>query len=361
MSTTHQNGWANLAQIDHFDEIIDVRSPAEYAEDHLPGALNYPVLFDEERARVGTLYKQQSPFAARKIGAALIARNIAHHLETRLQDKPRDWRPLVYCWRGGQRSGALNHILRQIGWDACRLEGGYKNWRRQVVLQLITLPGRYHWRVISGSTGSGKSHLLSALAEQGAQVLHLEQLANHKGSVLGVLPHAPQPAQKSFESALYVCLRDFDPARPVFVEAESRRIGRLQLPDALLQAIRTSPKQPIEASLAARVDFLLRDYAYFLENRQWLLERLDLLGGLQSGVTLQHWRDLIAHGDFRQLVIELLEQHYDPLYQRSQKKTASLHTPLPSCITDDLSPQGIQQLARHLLAIQDEMPMPPAV
>nr|MBP9714099.1 tRNA 2-selenouridine(34) synthase MnmH [Sterolibacterium sp.] len=289
MSSSHPNGLArlaNLTQITGFDEVIDVRSPAEYADDHLPGALSCPVLDDAERARVGTLYKQESPFAAKKVGAALVARNIARHIETLLLDKPRNWRPLIYCWRGGQRSGAFTHILRQIGWDACRLEGGYKNWRRHVIEQLIVLPAQQNFRVISGPTGSGKSRLLETLAAQGAQVLHLEALAAHKGSVLGTLPDEPQPTQRTFESRLYTALAAFDPQQPVFVEAESRRIGLRQLPDELLSALRHAPGIRIEASTAARVDFLLRDYNYFLADPAWLRERLGYLRGLQANDTL---------------------------------------------------------------------------
>ncbi len=344
-----QTGFAKLSQITEFDEVIDVRSPAEYAEDRLPGAISCPVLDDDERARVGTLYKQESPFAAKKIGAALVARNIAGHIERLLLDKPRDWRPLIYCWRGGQRSGAFTHILRQIGWDARRLEGGYKTWRRHIVEQLATLPDQFAYRVVSGATGSGKSRLLDALAAQGAQVLHLEQLAAHKGSVLGNLPDEAQPSQKMFESRLFLTLSGFDPEQPVFVEAESRRIGSVQLPDAMLKAIRSSPGLRIEASTTARVDFLLRDYDYFLVDPRWLIDRLDMLRGLQPNETVDRWTDLIQTGEFRALVGELLEQHYDPLYRRSQAKSRVAVDSSPLYATDDLSGPSIEALARVIL------------
>ncbi len=350
MSARLPKGLATVAQVAGFDAVIDARSPGEYAEDHLPGAISCPVLSDEERARVGTIYKQVSPFEAKKVGAALVAKNIARHIEERFADKPKDWRPLVYCWRGGKRSGAFTHILREIGWDAHRLEGGYKAWRRQVLDELEVLPGRLQFRIVSGATGSGKSRILEALAAQGAQVLHLEELAAHKGSVLGNLPHEPQPSQKMFESRLHAALSAFDPARTVFAEAESRRIGLLHLPDAMIEAIRAAPCLRIEATPAARVEFLLRDYDYFLADPAWLSEKLGHLRELQSKETIERWLALVAAGDFRSLVTELLERHYDPLYQRSQSKNYADFTGAAAFATDDLSPAGVDRLAAAILA-----------
>lgn len=349
MSERLPKGLAKVSQLAEFDAIIDARSPAEYAEDRLPGAMNCPVLSNAERARVGTLYKQVSPFEAKKLGAVLVARNVAAGIEAHFLDKPKHWRPLVYCWRGGQRSGAFTHILREIGWHAHRLDGGYKAWRQHVVAELAALPARLAFRVVSGPTGSAKSRILEALARQGAQVLHLEELAVHKGSVLGKLPDAPQPAQKGFESGLFAVLAGFDPARPVFVEAESRRIGQLQVPDALIAAMRAAPCLRIEAHRAARADFLLRDYDYFLARPAWLVEQLGHLRGLQSNETLARWTALIEAGDFPTLVDELLEKHYDPLYQRSQDRNYR-YTDAPAIAADALTPAGIEEVARRILA-----------
>jgi len=343
-------GMAKVTQLAEFDSIIDARSPAEYADDHVPGAISCPVLDDEERARIGTIYKQISPFEARRAGAPLVAKNIARHIETFFADKPKDWKPLVYCWRGGKRSGAFCHILREIGWNAHKLEGGYKIWRQQVIADLAEWPARFSFRVISGATGSAKSRLLEALAAHGAQVLHLEALAAHKGSVLGSLPDEPQPSQKAFETRLHSTLSALDSQLPVFVEAESRRIGSVQLPDALIAAIRSAPCLRIEATLAARVDFLLRDYAYFLADPHWLAEKLGHLRGLQSNETLVRWLELVDAGDFRTLVAELLAKHYDPLYQRSQAKNYRDFGDAPPLATDDLSADGITALARRIQA-----------
>lgn len=340
---------ATLAELERFDAILDVRSPAEFADDHIPGAASHPVLSDEERARVGTLYKQVSPFAARKIGAVLVARNLAAQIEAHFLDKPKTWRPLVYCWRGGQRSGAFTHVLREIGWEACRLEGGYKTWRRHVLDQLARLPRQFAYRVISGPTGSGKSRLLEALAAHGAQVLHLEQLAAHKGSVLGNLPDQAQPSQRWFETQLVQALARFDPRHPVFVEAESRKIGALQLPDALIEAMRAAPCWRLDVPRPLRAEFLLEDYAYFRSRPQWLIRQLGFLQGLQSKATLARWISLVEQGDFRTLVEELLEKHYDPLYARSQEKNYR-YGEATVVTVDDLAPAALSALAARILA-----------
>ena len=314
-----KNDPVTVAHLADFDALLDARSPAEFADDHIPGAISCPVLSNEERIRVGTLYQQVSPFEARKLGAVLVARNIAQHIEALLLDKPKSWRPLVYCWRGGQRSGAFSHILREIGWDAQRLHGGYKTWRRHVMAGLEALPATLHYRVITGPTGSGKSRLLERLAAQGAQVLHLEALARHRGSVLGLLPEDTQPSQRGFETALFVALADFDAARPVFVEAESRLIGKLRVPDALMNVMRTASCIALDAPLAARRDFLLRAYDYLPLNPEFLRQQLQRLTEVQGKQVIARWNSLIAAGDFATLVDELLASHYDPLYKRSQQ------------------------------------------
>lgn len=347
-----KKGVATLAQRAEFDEIIDVRSPAEFAEDRLPGAVNYPVLDDAQRAEIGTIYKQVSPFEARRLGGAMVAENLARHLFAHFQDKPRNWRPLVYCWRGGMRSGAFVHWLRLIGWEACQLEGGYKRWRQHVVEALPQQVARLNFRVVCGPTGSAKTRLLHALAKQGAQVLDLEGLAGHKGSVLGQIPGIEQPSQRSFETLLFETLSALSAQRSVYVEAESRKIGRLHLPEALIERMRTSPCLSIEAGLEARIEFLLRDYAYFSADPADLAERLGFLRGLHSNESLQRWRELALGGQLAALYRELLEQHYDPLYRRSLGKNYPQREQGPSFATADLSEAGLDALAARILAQQ---------
>ena len=337
-----------------FDDVLDVRSPAEFADDHLPGAINLPVLNDEERARVGTLYVQ-SPFEAQRLGAALISRNIAHHLDTALQDKPRTWRPLVYCWRGGMRSGAMAHILSQVGWKTTRLEGGYKAYRRHVLDELAQLPARYDWRIICGPTGSGKSRLLHALARQGAQVLDLEQLAAHRGSLLGNLPLHPQPPQKWFESTIWDALRHLDPQRPVFVEAESRMIGVLRVPAELLASMRAARCIAIDAPQSARITLLMEDYAHFLHDPALLGQRLALLTELHGHQTIAHWQAMATQGDqWQPLVQALLVKHYDPAYQRSSDVSFTQLQSATRLPVETLDQAGIQAAALRCLDIIKE-------
>ncbi|HEY7239133.1 MAG TPA: tRNA 2-selenouridine(34) synthase MnmH [Burkholderiales bacterium] len=306
-----------------YDSIIDCRSPAEYAEDHIPGAVSAPVLDDAERATVGTLYKQASPFEAKKVGAALVAKNVARHVETLFAGKDRAWRPLVYCWRGGKRSAAMAHILREVGWDAQTLDGGYRRYRRWVVDRLEELPSRFEWKVIHGPTGSGKSRFLGALRRAGAQVLDLESLAAHRGSVLGNLPGRPQPSQKWFESQLLEALSALQEAQPVFVEGESKKIGQLQVPEALISAMRASPCVVLDTALQARVALLIDEYRHFVEDRAALDAQLDCLVGLHGRERIARWKALAAQGAWREFVAALLEEHYDPAYRRSSQRNFS--------------------------------------
>ncbi|AWI74529.1 tRNA 2-selenouridine(34) synthase MnmH [Parazoarcus communis] len=345
-----QKGVATVAQLETFDEIIDVRTPAEFAEDHVPGAINLPVLDNEQRIVVGTIYKQKSAFEARRIGGAMVAENIARHVSGYMQDKPRNWRPLVYCWRGGQRSGSFVTWLRLIGWDAQQLAGGYKQFRHLVIEQIETLAPQLQLRMICGATGSGKTRILEALARHGAQVLDLEDIAAHKGSVLGALPDRPQPTQKGFETTLYDRIRKLDPARPVFVEAESRKIGRTHIPEPLIGAMRAAPCIRIEAERDARLSFLIRDYAYLGDDIPTLLQNIERLRSLQSNETLARWRQLAESRDLPTLFGEFIDLHYDPLYRRSQGGNFPGLAGAPAFETRDLSPAGIDRLAQQILA-----------
>ena len=340
-------GWKQLAE---FDAILDARSPSEFEEDHLPDAVSVPVLDDAERALVGTVYKQRSAFDAKRIGAPIAARNIAAHIERLFADKPRGWKPLVYCWRGGGRSGSMVHVLRQVGWDARQLEGGYKAFRRQVVAELETLPDRFDFRVVCGATGSGKSRLLEALVAAGAQVLDLEVLAAHRGSVLGELPGAPQPSQKALETAIWAALSRFDPARPVFVESESKKVGNLRVPEHLIERMRASRCVRLEATVDTRVALLLEDYAHFVGDPGALAAKLDLLRDLHGAERIAAWKAHLEDGRWQPLVRDLLENHYDPAYRRSLFRNYRDAQSGTAVEVRDITPSGFLALARALAA-----------
>jgi tRNA 2-selenouridine synthase len=324
-----------LSRLTEIDALIDARSPAEFAEDRLPGALNWPVLDDEERRIVGTTYVQVSALEARKLGAALVARRIADHLDRAVRDKPREWRPLVYCWRGGQRSGSLGWFLSEIGFRTLQLQGGYKAFRALVREQLDALPAPLQFTVLCGRTGSGKTRLLQALAAQGAQVLDLEALAAHRGSVLGGLPDRPQPTQKAFETALWQALRGFDPARPVYVESESARIGRLRVPETLLSHMRESGRcVTIALPEAERVRLLLDEYAFFAADVDAFCRLLDPLVPLRGRATVQRWQALARTGDWAGCFAALMQEHYDPLYDRSTSQNYAALADAPALAID---------------------------
>ncbi|MGQ0750690.1 MAG: tRNA 2-selenouridine(34) synthase MnmH [Betaproteobacteria bacterium] len=339
-----------VAQLQDFDEIIDVRSEYEYAEDHVPGAVNCPVLRNDERARVGTLYRQVSPFEAKKIGAALISANLSHHLEQRFRDRPRDWRPLVYCWRGGSRSGAMAQVMQQVGWRVGQLDGGYRAYRRQVIADLAERPGRFEWRAVCGLTGSGKSRLLRSLRDCGGQVLDLEELAAHRGSVLGNVPDTPQPTQKMFDSLVWDAMRRMSAAQPVYVEAESKKIGALRVPDALIAAMWRARCVVVETPMPLRVCLLMSEYEHFMADPDDLAAKLECLSGLHGRGVIEQWRQLAYAGKWDDLTENLLIRHYDPAYTRSTLKHYSRLAEAMRIVPDGTEDAAFTRLAQRCLA-----------
>jgi tRNA 2-selenouridine synthase len=334
-----------LAELSRFDTVIDVRSESEFAIDRLPGAINCPVLTDSERIQIGTLYKQVSPFEARRAGAALVADNIAKHLRSCFADRPRGWSPLVYCWRGGERSASVAHVMDRIGWRVQRLEGGYRAFRRLVVEALEALPLRLHYRVLCGATGCGKSRLLGHLDRAGAQVLDLEALAAHRGSVLGHLPGCSQPSQKQFETRLWWALSRLDPARPVFVESESRKIGDCHLPAALLETMRQSECVRLDLPVSKRIQLLRDEYRHYEHRPDRLSEQLDCLHG---AATVQRWKALAQSASWDALVSSLLADHYDPVYLRSIQTNYQRVGEARSVHLDSADASAFEEAARQL-------------
>ena len=338
-----------LRQLDGYDCIVDARSPSEYALDRIPGAVNWPTLDDAQRAAVGTEYQQISPFDARKRGAAMAARNIAGHVDRELTDKGRDWRPLVYCWRGGKRSGSLALVLDQIGFKVDVLEGGYQAFRRAMLSALDEAVARMDCRVLCGTTGSGKSRLLKVLQSMGEQVLDLEELAEHRGSVLGLVPGAEQPSQKAFDTRIWDQLRRFETARPVWIESESKKVGALRVPEALIVAIRKAPCWRIDLSIDARVRLLMEDYDFFVADIGAFCERLDALRSLRGNDVVDGWQAAARKGSVEDVVRELLVAHYDPIYLRSIERNFAGYGEAVVLTPADGSMQSLRRVAASLV------------
>ncbi len=329
-----------------FDTVIDVRSPSEFSEDHMPGAINLPVLSDKERAVVGTVYVQDSPFKARKIGAALVARNAARHLEGALMGKNGGWKPLVYCWRGGQRSGSFTTILRQVGWRAEVVEGGYKTYRKLVKTALYDAPFAPKVILLDGNTGSAKTDILAALVARDVQVIDLEGLANHRGSLFGARAGG-QPSQKAFESALVQVVAGLDPMRPVVVEAESSKIGRLVVPPRLWAAMRVAPRLEIMAPLAARARFLAAAYKDIVADKSRLLATLGKLRSYHTADTIAHWCHLAENSEMEALAAALMAEHYDPRYAKARGEKAEVTAlPVSGLATKDIDAVAAQIAVR---------------
>jgi tRNA 2-selenouridine synthase len=331
-----------------YSAIIDARTEDEFALDHLPGAVNWPSLNNEQRITIGTLYKQVNPFEAKKRGAALVAANIAQHIERHVIDLPREWQPLVYCWRGGKRSGSLALILGQIGFKVSIIEGGYKAFRSQIIEAIPPLAQRLSWRVICGPTGAGKTRLLHCLREQGEQVLDLEGLANHRSSVLGIMPGLAQPSQKHFDTLLWNELRQLDPNKPVYIESESRKVGNLAVPESLIVAMRASPCYQLELSEDERVLLLMEDYEFFVKDPTLFSKRLNALVAIRGKEVVEEWQRLIALGDIEKVVRELLTTHYDPTYFASMKRNFDQIDQATVMTAKDRTHQSMTVLAQNL-------------
>ena len=332
-----------------FSEVIDVRSPAEFAIDHVPGAINLPVLSDEERAEVGTLYKQVSPFIARKRGAALVSANISSHLSQYLSDKPKDYHPVVYCWRGGQRSFSMATVLSQIGWRTGLIQGGYKHYRTYVRQQLETLPAQFQFNVLCGLTGTAKTEILRRLRSINPQVLDLEKLANHRGSLLGCEVNSPQPSQKGFDSLLLSALEQLDPSQPVWIEAESNKIGQVFIPSLLWTQLKCGRCTRLEVPIERRVHYLAETYPQFSQDLQALGVQLAKLKSRYGNAQIDQWNELIALGDVPAIVRSLLDIHYDPAYTRSmeQQYVNQIH----QIHLSDLSTQSIDSAVQQINAL----------
>jgi tRNA 2-selenouridine synthase len=258
---------------------------------------------------------------------------------------PRGWRPLVYCWRGGQRSGSFASILSQIGWRVETLAGGYKAWRRLVVTACYDTPVAAPVVVLDGDTGTAKTALLALIAGAGCQVLDLEGLANHRGSLFGA--RGPQPTQAAFEGRIAMALAALDPARPLVVEAESAAIGQLRLPPRLWRAMVAAPRVVVRAPLAARAEYLARAYGDLAADPGRLDARILALAPMHPRDVIAAWRAMAAAGDFAGLAEGLMARHYDPRYARHR---ARMPAAVAEVAADSLDDAELPALARRVAA-----------
>ena len=303
-----------------FDTIIDVRSPLEFAEDHIVGAINCPVLSDLERQKVGTIYKKESSFKAKIIGSSLTAKNIAFHIENKFMEKKGSWQPLIYCWRGGQRSKAFSIVLSEVGWRTNQLKGGYKEYRNQVINFLDNIGPKLKITLISGKTGSAKTKILKSIENEGGQILDLEGLANHKGSLLGKIPDLIQPSQKFFESLIFNKIQNLNLKDKIYIEAESSKIGNIHIPKSIWKKMIKSPRIEISANVELRAKFLVSDYDYMCNDPTLINPIIKGLKNRLSKKLFDEWTNLIDRKKWFDLTKSFLENHYDPSYSSNTIK-----------------------------------------
>ena len=343
----------SLGNLARFDDIIDVRSPAEFLEDHIPGAINLPVLDNEQRAEVGRTYVRESRFLARRMGAAMVSQNISRHLTEELTDKPANYRPLVYCWRGGMRSNAMGTIFSAIGWRTGIVSGGYKSWRREVVGALIDEKSDLKVLLIDGQTGAAKTDILLHAAQIGMQTLDLEGLASHRGSVFGSFPNRTQPAQKMFESQIWRQIAQFDREKPILIEAESNRIGGCFVPERLWRSMQAAPRVEICADPQVRARHLVKAYGDMIDNPEILCRGINRLRTYHSKAQLETWLQMAEGKAFEELACSLIKDHYDAVYNRTRKRRTQIDR--KSIVLEDLEPPSLNRAASQIAEIAEAM------
>ncbi len=297
--------------------VIDVRSPAEYANGHIPGAVNIPLFSNEERAEIGTLYKQQGQETAILRGLEITGPKMADFVR-RAKALPYQDQLLVHCWRGGMRSGSFGWLLNTAGLPAVTLTGGYKSYRTHL-LDFMAKPLQLY--ILTGYTGSGKTELLLKMKAKGEQVIDLEGLASHKGSVFGGMGQTEQPSSEQFQNELYQQLSRMDPLRPIWLEDESISLGNVFIPLPLWHQLRKAPLFHVKLGAEARVERLVREYGEFepLMLEEAIVKLTKRLGGQHAKRALE----ALTENRLNEVAAILLT-YYDKAYELGIEKRKEL-------------------------------------
>ena len=298
--------------INSFEKIIDVRSELEFEEDAIPTSENIPVLNNFQRKRVGKIYKND-PFEARKIGATIIIKNIETFLKKNLLSKSQNI--LIYCWRGGMRSLSLYLILKNIGYKVAIVDKGYKEYRSFINNFFMNELGSIKFKILNGLTGTGKTFFLNKLSNS-FPVIDFEKLAGHKGSILGDIPGISQPTQKQFESRIWYSMFKSQFKKEFWVESESHRIGKLFIPNKLFVKMKNGKVFNLIIPKTARVNFILKDYKYLLEQKKKLSNSLLILKKFIGEKEFKNLKEQIEKKNYNKFVLNLLDLHYDKVYKR---------------------------------------------
>lgn len=303
-------------KIDESHILIDLRSPSEYKSETIPGAINIPLFDDEERKIIGTVYKQESIEKAKTLGMEFAAKRLPSLYEE-VNKLDHDYHNLVFfCARGGFRSSSLVSLFKSIGINAIKLDNGYKGYRRYINEQLPLMVQEIQFVVLYGNTGTGKTDILKSLKQEGMDILDLEGCANHRGSTLGSVGLGEQNNQKTFESLVYESLANRK-TNLVFIEGESKRIGKDIIPDYLFDAMNKGMKIKIEANIERRIDNILKDYVHGTDDE--LISALNYLRKYLGNTNIDFYIESINKHEYKKVIEELMVKYYDPLYEHKNR------------------------------------------
>lgn len=304
-------------EIDGTYALIDVRSPSEHNKETIPGSINIPVLDDEERAIVGTTYIQESTKKAKRLGVELVSKKLLSIYDETIALSEKYNYLIFFCYRGGMRSATIVSLFDTLGINTLKLNGGYKKYRKYITENLPKVCNGIKFIVLYGNTGTGKTQILEYLEKEGMDVLDLEKCANHRGSYFGSVGLSEQNSQKMFESLIYESLKNRK-TNIVFVEGESKRIGKVNIPDYLFNAMDNGIPIKIDASIENRIKNIMLDYVH--DNDDELISNLNFLKNKLGNRNIEKYTEMIRNSRYEEVINEIIVKYYDPLYENRDKK-----------------------------------------